>query len=986
MPERLHPGVYVEEVKPAVRAIEGVSTSTAAFIGVADRGPVNQATLITSFGEYQRRFGGHRSDSFLTYSVQSFFDNGGKKCYVVRVVNTDPAASNKPATANVVLRDRERVNFGGSIAEDLLADILPTAMAEPVLTVQTSSPGKWGNLLDIEIQDGTRDPLNEFKMLVKLQDQVVETWDNLSLFSGDETYAENVLGGDQSQYIQVKRIPTATTDTPGALVSGPLDSPAQDLTGVADTPVIAITLTASGSTATVNKITLAKAGKNTGIAVAAEVQTKVRAAVPVGASAELARAFTNFECTFAPAIGPAGSARYVLVSGSDASPSSLAIPAATTGAGETDARARLKLDAPGGVVVIAGKSLQRGTSRSGNEPTVATNGNRNLSFNLNRDGFQTVQLDSGLSDGDAIAGNIQAKIRGMQTQRKDPANQNAYANFAATYEAHYELTFGDVPDSAGTFTFVASLAAGKDWSTDNRLRLRAANTTYGGTGLTAGPLSVGPGLFPDQRTIISGSTSGTRPVTDLSAISDGQLRLQVTPPAVAAINLDMSISGAGPSSGGSIAATIQSAVRAKAIDPALTGAGLSANTLQAIQAALTGFTAQFVAYYTLVSGDVRTSDAAGTPLGPLSSVEVLPSLSSDAAPALKLGLVNGGMEQNGSAMLRPALGEYHVGDNTVGGPVYSVTGGADGDAPRDQDYMGDGVSTSLNALDKITDVNLIAIPGVGSKQVVAKGFAYCANRSLLDCFFIADLGGPPSTDPLFRTDVPFATSVTAARDYVRGLPTKNDFGAIYFPWLVASDPIGKGKNPTRILPPSGYVAGMYARIDSQRGVFKAPAGTEANLGGALDLAAKIGDTEQDFLNPIGVNVIRSFPASGIVIWGARTLSSDSAWRYVPVRRTAIFLRVSIYNGIQFAVFEPNDDDLWASLRLTIGAFMLTQFRAGAFQGTKPDDAFFVKCDGTTTTQADIDNGVVNILVGFAPLKPAEFVVLRLSQKAGQTQS
>jgi hypothetical protein len=234
--------------------------------------------------------------------------------------------------------------------------------------------------------------------------------------------------------------------------------------------------------------------------------------------------------------------------------------------------------------------------------------------------------------------------------------------------------------------------------------------------------------------------------------------------------------------------------------------------------------------------------------------------------------------------------------------------------------------------------------------------------------------------------VPFVKDVPGARDYVRGLPTKNDFGAIYFPWLVASDPIGKGKNPTRILPPSGYVAGMYARIDSQRGVFKAPAGTEANLSGALDLGAKIGDTEQDFLNPIGVNVIRSFPASGIVIWGARTLSSDSAWRYVPVRRTAIFLRVSIYNGIQFAVFEPNDDDLWASLRLTIGAFMLTQFRAGAFQGTSPEQAYFVKCDGTTTIQADIDNGVVNILVGFAPLKPAEFVVLKLSQKAGQTQS
>jgi phage tail sheath protein FI len=178
---------------------------------------------------------------------------------------------------------------------------------------------------------------------------------------------------------------------------------------------------------------------------------------------------------------------------------------------------------------------------------------------------------------------------------------------------------------------------------------------------------------------------------------------------------------------------------------------------------------------------------------------------------------------------------------------------------------------------------------------------------------------------------------------------------------------------------------MYARIDARRGVWKAAAGTEANVGGAVGLIADTTDAQQDFLNPIGVNVIRSFPASGIVIWGARTLAtrSDPEYRYVPVRRTAIYLEQSIYNGIQWAVFEPNDEPLWASLRLNIGAFMMLQFRAGAFQGKTPNDAFFVQCDDKTTTQADIDAGVVNIRVGFAPLKPAEFVVLMLSQKVNQ---
>jgi phage tail sheath protein FI len=179
---------------------------------------------------------------------------------------------------------------------------------------------------------------------------------------------------------------------------------------------------------------------------------------------------------------------------------------------------------------------------------------------------------------------------------------------------------------------------------------------------------------------------------------------------------------------------------------------------------------------------------------------------------------------------------------------------------------------------------------------------------------------------------------------------------------------------------------MYARIDAKRGVWKAPAGTEANVAGAVGLAQHISDGEQDTLNPRGVNVIRFFPSSGIVIWGARTLAtrSDPEYRYVPIRRLAIFLEQSIYDGIQWAVFEPNDEGLWSSLRLNIGAFMTTQFRAGAFQGDTPSKAFFVKCDSQTNPQDQIDAGIVTVLVGFAPLRPAEFVVIRISQKTAET--
>jgi phage tail sheath protein FI len=327
----------------------------------------------------------------------------------------------------------------------------------------------------------------------------------------------------------------------------------------------------------------------------------------------------------------------------------------------------------------------------------------------------------------------------------------------------------------------------------------------------------------------------------------------------------------------------------------------------------------------------------------------------------------------------------------------ALQGGSDGPDPRPLDFVGAPArdstvtGTGIHALDKITDVNLIAIPGQGDAAIVSAGVEYCKNqRQLQDCFFIGDMGTIVGGVSSARQDGASVT-VRTIDDAVGFIAppldrAAGDFGAVYFPWIWSTDPIGRGRNPKILLPPSGFIAGIYARIDNSRGVFKAPAGIEAGVAGALSVATMVSDVEQDRLNPISVNVVRSVPGSGYVVWGARTFGSDASWRYIPVRRMAVFLRVSIYYGIQWAVFEPNDEPLWAALRLNIRSFMLTQFRAGAFQGSTPDEAFFVKCDSSTTTQQDIDNGVVNILVGFAPLKPAEFVVLKLSQKVNQPAS
>jgi phage tail sheath protein FI len=344
-------------------------------------------------------------------------------------------------------------------------------------------------------------------------------------------------------------------------------------------------------------------------------------------------------------------------------------------------------------------------------------------------------------------------------------------------------------------------------------------------------------------------------------------------------------------------------------------------------------------------------------------------LETSMAGFLKLGKKNGGTEIFGSAHLRPknnADGEfYFLGDDTK--PGVTCTEGNDGGTPVDTDYIG-----AFKWLDTIQDVSLIAVPGIGSTAVADAGMNYCRNRPLSDCFYIADMKADED-------------ELAEAKDWRNDVNTPNSYGAVYFPWLKMLDPLGLSAEPV-LAPPSGFIAGLYARTDAKRGVWKAPAGTEAMLAGAVGLTAHLADEEQGDLNKDNksVCVIRKFPGSGIVSWGARTLSSDPEWKYIPVRRMAIMLRVSIYNGIQWAVFEPNDEDLWGQLRLNLNSFMMTLFRKGAFQGTSPSQAFFVKCDGETTTQDDINLGIVNVLVGFAPLKPAEFVVVKISQKAGQS--
>jgi uncharacterized protein len=204
------------------------------------------------------------------------------------------------------------------------------------------------------------------------------------------------------------------------------------------------------------------------------------------------------------------------------------------------------------------------------------------------------------------------------------------------------------------------------------------------------------------------------------------------------------------------------------------------------------------------------------------------------------------------------------------------------------------------------------------------------------------------------------------------------YAALYYPWIHISDPKTGAR---KIVPPGGHVLGVYARSDSERGVFKAP--DNEILRGALELTADIDDNKQDTLNPRGVNAIRQFPERGIRVWGARTLTSDALWKHVSVRRLLIFLERSIYEGTQWVVFEPNDDRLWARVIDTIRLFLRTQWRLGALFGRTEEEAFFITCDRTTMTQDDILNGRLICEIGIAPVRPAEFVIFRIFQNTAE---
>ena len=357
-------------------------------------------------------------------------------------------------------------------------------------------------------------------------------------------------------------------------------------------------------------------------------------------------------------------------------------------------------------------------------------------------------------------------------------------------------------------------------------------------------------------------------------------------------------------------------------------------------------------------------------------LRIVPAATTPRTPNATVTFTEGG-GATGLRMTHENVQRYSIGTGATTGAQSGASAGSDGCSPNGNDLIGSYEGkTGIYALRDVELFNMMSIPRTAgladaeAKSVIQAGIGLCASRR---AFYLVDV------DP--------ARTLANVGEWVSDLGASKN-AAVFFPRIMAADPLADFR--VRAMPASGAIAGVYARTDGERGVWKAPAGLDAGVRGARGLSSVLTDGENGILNQLGINCLRTFPVYGTVVWGARTLEGAdqraSEWKYVPVRRLALMIEESLYRGTQWAVFEGNGEALWSQIRLNAGAFMHNLFRQGAFKGTSAREAYFVKCDKETTTQNDIDLGVVNILVGFAPLKPAEFVIIKLQQMAGQVEA
>lgn len=987
MAERLTPGVYIEEPPSAVRPIQGAATSTAGFLGEAERGIPGRATFVRSTADFQRVFGGHRRGpaGHLAAAVQAFFDAGGRRAYVVRVLPGDATA--------------------GASSDVLAGELDAWGLRRRVLRVRAKGNGAWASQIRVHVA-ASASVAGAFRLTVERVEngraRLLEAFDGLRMDPDHPDYV-GVVVPEGSQYVDVDDLFAQDFVDAEERTEPPL-------------PDVVAALT-----------TLLPTRDDDRLAVPRRARLQLRWWDPIGRTgspaADLGRTVeVRFDEATTPGtvdgddvlLTPGELAAWLgselgdafRVTGAQAPASIRTQPGPWNTSGGGGDRSTLTLDgAPRDIVYVArtAAALDLGAGPFG----VAQGDLVELTVNgvTQQHTLAAGEVTDGAATADELAAVLNTSFTAIQaftdpnlrvrTDERGPAAQLALVGAgAAAFGSPAPATgAGNVTDPAAVTP--AELAAAIDAlglplraSVDGAvvevaLTDTAAHTLAwtadppGTTIVTAGTTVASPvptGAVTVEPDVASRAYAvATFPGTTLDLSGAGTIRVTATSDGVGPRQVEIDTAALPNPAAVPLddlaerVTTAFAALEAGEADRFLVTADAAGTRLVLTAPARAGglglaLTATGAAPWSAVA--VRAG-AAGTVVDDQRAVELTVSETLQAGVARAL-----------PRLFRTARGQGRA-ENDPAGPAVlpaptettplRLLGGTDGTgSPGPVEFR-----AALAAFDSV-DLGLLAAPGRTDAGYVAALSTYADAH---DVFYVVDcLGSDGRGVELTADDV---------RRHVEGLPARSRNAGIFYPWVEVPDPVGIGRDPRRFVPPSGHVAGIIARTDATRGVWKAPAGVEAAVSGAVGLQQQLVDADQDLLNPIGLNCLRQFPAAGIVVWGSRTLAteSDPAWRYLPVRRTALFLKKSLRRGLQWAVFEPNDEDLWTQITLNVSAFMLGLFRQGAFQGTTPAEAFLVQCDRDTNPQELVDQGIVTTRVAFAPLKPAEFVVVELTQKS-----
>ncbi len=960
MPEYLAPGVYVEEVDTGAKPIEGVSTTTSGMVGVTERGPEGVATLVTSYPDFVRQFGGLLDNDvytgstwYLPHAVDGFFTNGGKRLYVVRVL---------PAAARV--------------AESTLFDQGDTpdsgALTFTRYTRQLAARAARGDQL-LLLDDNTNVPAGASAALLR--------------------------DGEASEYVQLAGAPAGVI-TIGAPVAAALWASGSAVEGSADafaTVLGATTLIADvaqgefllpvadaailgGSTSyRIGGVEVQPHADNGAITLSAPLSLNHNLNAPVAAPT-IAVDGTARQLTVA---APAGSTQITLDSRSAILDPAPAPPQVHF----------LRLTNAGGEVEFARIDSVAAPRTPGPDPGVIT-------------------LESPLQRayviGDAVSLLTDTNVDTNPTflaWDADPNDRAAVLGDSGTY-------------AAGTFVRIEAIGApNADYSqvtagTTPVLRVATApfRESHGPTTPVLGRSAmlrvqgIDRGVWGNMLRVIA-SAENSRLLRETSpsmpaAATSPNLTLRTTVGIEAGSVLEFFTRTGGVE-------TVVFRQKAASVNGNVVGFDAGGLT-QAVPATMLVRTVEFQLTVRLIrrnpftledqtiaeenfrqlSMDSRHSRYAVRVLGPIFVNDVATPRRKDGRTEGESGLIrvqdvlypnfptpNAAAEANVAAAIRRAPDlltftppggqprafgmQFTGGDDVIASVNAATYRGDEGTNPPSS-------RTGIFALKNIDEISIVSVPGQTDQEVQEALINHC--ELMRYRFAVLDSG----------TGLPVAN----VQDQ-RGL-YDSKYAALYYPWLQIDDPFPQNPRVRSLvgIPPSGHVMGIYARSDIERGVHKAPANEVVR--GIADLEFKLTKEEQDILNPRNINVIRNFRENnrGIRVWGARTISSDPDWKYVNVRRLFIFVEHSIDNGTQWVVFEPNSEPLWERVRRAVSSFLNQVWRNGALMGKTAEEAYFVKCDRTTMTQNDIDNGRLVVLVGIAPVKPAEFVIFRIGQKAG----